>query len=264
MLKLHKNITKPQIDEFVDELEEREMGAAATTVVVMGGEPTLMPEEFEYLIERLILSTKKNNKAFYCTYITNAVRLHDQQYYDDFLKLVKHAHENRIIVHIEISYDGVGHSLRNFHNGESSQEMVEGVLKRLTNDGVGFNISYTVTEENYDKLVEESILIFETHPTIHKLIFSFDYKRLDDFLRTKDIKCDMPSGRGDMLKNEYKPYMTELYKIYNKPICPMVCGSCGECHFDLYDGLHYMSPSKGVLFDEYNREINLDGVFDRF
>lgn len=260
---VHVDITTSQIDEFVSEMEINEPDVDST-VVIMGGEPTLMTDAFEYLIEQLVLSVKRNNRIFHCTYITNAVKFQEPRYYNNFLDLRKYAGDNGVYVKLEISYDGVGHVLRTFPDGSSSKGIVEGVLEKLTVDGVEFNISYTVTEENWDKLVEETILIFEKYPMVQKLIFCYDYLRLDDYLKSQNLGYDISGGRGGVLKEEYKPYMNEIYKVYGKPICQMVCDECGKCDLDLYVGLRNMIPEKGILLDSPSREIDLDGVFNRF
>jgi len=242
----HYEVTKKQIDDFIEELETTEGEIKSTTIVIMGGEPTLAITELEYLIESLLNSSKKLDKKYYATFTTNGVLLNNQSFYDKLLKLFDESDEKGFRLELEISYDGIGQDLRPFPDGSSSKEIVESVIDKLTHDKRPFRISYTVSEKNWDKLVEEAILIFEKYPTCIKISFSFAFERLDQYLG---------DGVGFKLKKDYKSIMRELYKIYHRPICGLACGEgqeygCLECDKSTFDGNRYLSPTKGILTKE--------------
>lgn len=247
----HFTVTQKQIDEFIDELEEREGGIKSSTIVIMGGDPSLAIPELEYMVEKVLESTKKMNKDYYATFTTNGVLLNNDEYYKKLWHILDYSTKNGFRLELEISYDGAGQELRKFPNGSSSRQIVENVLDKLTEDKRPFCISSTVTEKNYDILVEEAIRMFETYPTCINLSFSFAFQRLDDYLGT---------DAGFKLKNAYMPVMRELYKIYKIPICGLACGQgkyegCDDCDKSTFDGNRYLSPTKGILTkDQYTED----------
>ena len=248
----HYTVTEEQIDEFIAELEENEGDIQSTTIVIMGGDPSLAVPELKYLINAVIKSSKKMNKQYYATFTTNGVLLNNSEYYDQLLKILNDAEKDGFTLKLEISYDGIGQELRKYPNGQSSQKEVENVLARLKNEERPFRISYTVSEKNYDKLVEEAVRIFETYPTCDKLSFSFAFERID---------MHLGGGVGFQIKDEYKPIMRELYKVYGIPICGLACGEgqeygCLECDKSTFDGNRYLSPTKGILTKEKYTEDN--------
>ena len=253
----HYSVTKQQIDDFVEELEITEGNVKSTTIVIMGGEPTLAIDELEYLIQSLIKSSKKMDKQYYATFTTNGVLLNNDEFYKKLLGIFSESSKKGFGLELEISYDGIGQDLRPFPNGMDSREIVEGVISKLSNDKFPFRISYTVSEKNWDKLVEETIRIFEKYPTCTKVSLSFAFERIDQFLG---------DGVGFLLKDEYRPVMRKLYEIYGKPICGVACRGedhdygCTECDKSTFDGNRYLSPTKGIL----TKEKYTEDVFGQF
>jgi len=249
---VHYTVTKDQIDDFISELEKREGMVQSSTIVIMGGEPTLAIPELEYFIDKVLESSKKMNKQYYATFTTNGVLLNNDNFYCKFLELVKYSKENGFNLELEISYDGIGQELRPFPDGSSSVDIVSGVIEKLSNDKILFRISYTVTEKNYNMLVEEAVKIFEKYKTCIKLSYSIAYQRLDD---------NFGSGFAKRLVGMYKPIMRELYNIYHIPICGLACGEgeyngCNECNKSTFNGNRYLSPIQGIITkDQYTEDV---------
>lgn len=249
----HFKVTEQAIDEYIEELELREGKVPSSTIVIMGGEPTLAQQEFEYLIDKVVASAKKMKKEYHGLYTTNAILLNNPKFYKSFMDNIAKADKHGFDIKVEISYDGVGHTLRKFPNGKSSKEIVENVLQKLTDDKHLFCISYTVHEGNYLNLCEDAIRIMEKYPSLDRLSFSVAYQRLDDEL-------DVESGIGLRLIKEYAPLMKQIFAVYKKPICPLVCGDCRICSKGNYVGNRYLSPTKGIL----TAEKTTSKLFDQF
>jgi len=247
----HFTVTEKQIDEFIKELEENEGDIQSSTIVIMGGDPSLAVPELEYLINAVLVSTVKMGKKYYATFTTNGVLLNNDKYYDNLLGILDKSTRDGFKLDLEISYDGIGQELRQYPNGKSSRTEVENVLDKLTRDKYDFCISYTVSEKNYDKLVEEAIKIFEIYPTCINLSYSFAFERIDNHLGP---------NVGFQIKDEYMPVMRDLYKIYGIPICGLACGhgkdyGCMDCDKSTFDGNRYLSPTKGILTkDQYTED----------
>ena len=234
-------VTKKQIDDFVTELELQEGDINNTTVVVMGGEPTLALEEFDYLCTKLNESGEKLEKTYYGCFTTNGVKMYTEKGYNEIMDLIKKHRTKHIQLELEISYDRSAHDQRIYHNGKSSREHVETVLKRLNKEKSEFCISCTVTEKNWDILLEEAIYMLEENPYCTKLSFSFAYELLDNYFQKPYF--------GEQIKEEYMAPMRELYLKYKVPICGLACGEgyCELCDNSNFAGNRYLSPTKGIL-----------------
>ena len=246
----HFTCTEEQIDEFIDELEVTEGKIQSTTIVIMGGDPSLAIPELEYLIAKVLESTKKMGKHYYACFTTNGVLMNNDAYYKNLMGIIKKATADGFAMEIEISYDGIGQELRKYPNGQTSRKEVEAVINKLNDDKHDFCISYTVSEKNYDKLIEEAITIFEKWSYCHNLSYSFAFERIDEHLGP---------NFGFQIAEEYKPSMRELYKIYGVPICGLACGAgneygCLDCDKSTFDGNRYLSPTKGILTKDKHTE----------
>lgn len=231
-------LTNEQIDEFVDEMEKMEGSIPSSSISFMGGEPTLAYDGLSYIIDRIIESTKKLGKTYSAVMTTNGVLLDNESYYTKFINLIRYAKDNGFFIDIEISYDGTGHHLRKFRNGSPTQEIVKRVIDKLERNGERFRISYTVSEQNYLVTIEEVIGFLETYKNLINISCSIAFARLDKFLEP---------GAGFKIKDEFKPYMKELYGIYNIPICGLSCGPCRRCKTATFRGNRYASPTKGIM-----------------
>lgn len=234
-------LTNQQIDEFVDEMEAAEGDIPSSSISFMGGEPTLAFDGLKYIIDRIIKSSKKYGKSYHAVMTTNGILLDNDDYYDKFISLLKYSRDNGFIIDIEISYDGTGHVLRKFRNGVSTQKIVKRVIDKLEKNGERFRISYTVSEKNYLVTIQEVIGFLEIYKNLINISCSIAFARLDKFLG---------AGAGFKIKDEFKPYMRELYGIYNIPICGLACGPCKRCNADKFDGNRYASPTKGIIIDD--------------
>lgn len=248
----HFAVTEEQIDEFVARLEEDEGEVKSSTIVIMGGEPTLAMDELRYLIDAIIASSRKMDKQYFASFTTNGVLLNNSKFYDELLALFEYSGLNDFHITLEISYDGIGQEMRPFPNGESSRDVVESVLHKLNDQNYPFKLSYTVSEKNYDKLYDEAIYFFENYPSLNKISFSFAFERLDQHLG---------QNFGFKLKDAYRPIMRKLYLYYRKPICGIACASgkeagCEECNKGNFDGNRYLSPTMGILEKDKFTEDN--------
>jgi len=246
---VHFELTEAQIDEYVEEIERTEGTVKSSTVVIMGGEPTMAHAQIEYVIEKMIQSAKKLNKGYYCTFTTNGIKLGNSAYYKKLMDLFQYANENGFTIIPEISYDGkYGQKNRVFPNGTDSTEIVKGVVHKLNKDGIKFDISAVVTDLNHDKLIEETIRFFETYKnSLNKLTYSFAHQELDTAFGL---------GYSRQIMKEYRPYMVQLFKKYNIPICPLTCGAdaCTRCEKGNFIGNRYLSPTLGILTKDQHTE----------
>lgn len=236
------NVTTKQIDEFVQSVKKREKDLNSC-IVVMGGEPTLRFDLLEYLIHRLSTIPKKGGWAVLMT--TNAVLLNKEKYLNKLKNIIRLATHNNILFTTEVSYDCSGQYRRKFPNGANSKYIVEQSMNTLVEHNIDFCISYTVHSGNYDRLVEDCIYIFEKWPTCNKVSMSFAYKDLDS----------VSPGFAFKLKENFLPYAKELFKIYKKPICGVLCGTvCRRCNLEDSVGNSYLSPTSGISYADKETE----------
>jgi len=243
----HFKLTFQQIDDYVATLEENERDVKSSTVVIMGGEPTLAHEEIEYTVEKIIESSKRLNKNYFCTFTTNAIKMGNSAYFKKLTDLFKYSTENGFKITPEISYDGkYGQKNRIFPNGTDSTDIVLGVCQKLDREGIEFDISAVVSELNHDKLVEETIRFNEMFTnSLNKITWSFAFQALDDAFGV---------GYTRKIMKEYRPYMLELYKKYGRPVCPLCCGVCTRCHKGNFIGNSYLSPTKDIIYKAQHTE----------
>lgn len=244
----HFNVTTEQIDEFVKELEEREGQVPQSTIVIMGGEPTLAINELEYLIEKIIESTKKMGKLYFAKFTTNGIMLNIPKFYKKFWDLVEYSTNNGFRISLEISYDGLGQCERKTVSGDSSIDLVESAITKVDQDGKYYCISYTVHEKNWWLLAEDAIRIFERFPNVDRLSFSIAYQMLDN----------VKPGLGVAIYKEYTPIFRQIFEHYKKPICAFVCKECGICDKGNFTGNRYCSPTKGIMTAKKRTEHEFD------
>lgn len=237
----HVFVSNEQIDEFVNEMEIREGSVASSSISFMGGEPSLAYDQLVYFVDRIIASSKKMNKQYHAVFTTNGILLDTPEYYKKFIALLEYSRRNGFYINVEISYDGVGQDLRVFPNGISTKDTVLRVINKLESDGHKFRISCTVSEKNYNVIVEQVILFLESYKNLINVTCSIAFERLDQFLGP---------DAGFRIRRELKPYMKELYKIYDVPICGLACGACTRCNKENFEGNRYMSPTKGLMLGD--------------
>ena len=232
------NLTKDQIDEFLEEIVEREKGVQASTVVIMGGEPTLKMDLVEYIVNR----SKAMDHNFAISMTTNGVII------KPYIKMFKEWTKG--LFSLEISYDASGQNRRVFPNGVSSKKVVELSIVKLIEENVPFRISYTLHTGNYDNFLKDVIYIMEKYGKhISELYIRVARQELEDRF-----------GYGNDIMEKFQKYLDAIYKRYNIPICDWVCNDCKKCRMENFIGNTYMSPTKGILYTEKDTEE----VFDHF
>jgi sulfatase maturation enzyme AslB (radical SAM superfamily) len=225
-MKKAATISFSRAKEWFHEIATREKGRVST-VVIMGGEVFL---NYDLLCEIVDYAWKMEHQ-FGISITTNGtlLQLHTEL---QIKKIV-----NRIST-LEISYDGTGHDRRIFHSGASSRKTVEHAMKMLRTYGIDFRVSYTVHKDNYKCLLYDMVYILEVFkPKEIKLAFACQ--------ELTDIGVDFAKFRTDFLA-----YAEELYLSYSIPICDLACRKCGKCDKSTFNGNHYLSPTKGEIFQD--------------
>jgi len=235
---IQSDVTKDQIDEFISEIEVRESEYNQHTVVIMGGEPTIVPDMVEYIAEKMISS----KKTFNVHMNTNGILLDNDDYRNKFYDLIERSSDNGVSWLVLVSYDWKNNNKRKFKSGETSTHIVESTLRKLSNEDRQFGISCTVSYDNCEELMDYSINILERYKIV-RLVFSWNYQNISNHIGPGYIK---------QLQEYYDPYMAELQRMYDVNICGFngkTCFECGNCAGIDYDGNLYLSPTKGILIE---------------
>jgi len=232
----HANCSTEMLDSFLHEIHERE-GNLNSCIVVMGGEPLLKFDLYEYLVRKAADLPKGGGWAIPIT--TNALLFLDERLILQYKELKASVENKNVYLSIEVSYDGSGHYRRKFPNGASSKPYVERAVDNLVKHYIFFSMSYTVHAGNYDKVVEDMIEICERWPTCDKIALSFAHKDLDSV---------GPPGYAEVLRNQLRPYLEHVYLLYNIPFCGVTCVACGRCDKSTSVGNAYLSPTTGITY----------------
>jgi len=230
------NCTESMLDTFVNEIYKRE-GDLNSCIVVMGGEPLLRFDLYEYLIRKVSSLPKAGGWAIPIT--TNAILLLDERLINQYKELQKFIKDKNIYSSIEVSYDGSGHFRRKFPNGTSSKEYVEKAIDNLVKHNIFFSMSYTIHSGNHDKVVEDMIEICERWPQCDKVALSFAHQDLDSVGII---------GYTEVLRAQLRPYLNHVYSLYDIPFCGVTCGPCGRCDKSTGVGNAYLSPTTGISY----------------
>lgn len=230
------NCTEEMLDSFLYEIRERE-GDLNSCIVVMGGEPLLKFDLYEYLVRKAASIPKSGGWAIPIT--TNTLLFLDERLISQYKELKDFAENNNVFVSIEVSYDGSGHYRRKFPNGKSSRKYVEKAINNLIKNDIFFSISYTVHSGNYKNVIEDMVKICELWPECDKVSLSFAYEDLDSV---------GTSGYAEILRKEYRPYLEYIYSLYNIPFCTFTCADCGRCDKSTNVGNAYLSPTTGITY----------------
>jgi len=190
----HANCSEGMLDSFLHEVHKRE-GDLNSCIVVMGGEPLLKFDLYEYLVRKASTLHKGGGWAIPMT--TNALLFLDDRLIIQYKKLREFAQEHNVHLSIEVSYDGSGHYRRKFPNGKSSREYVDRAIDNLVKHDVFFSMSYTVHAGNHENVVEDMIEICERWPQCDKMALSFAHKDLDDVRYP---------GYAEELRGKLRPY----------------------------------------------------------
>jgi len=224
----HKDITKEEIDNFIMDIEQREQNFVST-ICVMGGEPFLQHEMFDYLVERIDQSKKSSGYAL--NMITNGTILTDEW----IETLTRVINDKKISLSIHISYDGIGQ-----HRRDKTTRTIDNI-QRFNDLNIPFGISYTLTKDNKDYWVKDIIYLCEkfghsmrqSNSTI-RMNFAFTELGIDPF-------------SNQFQKENIEPYAQYIYQKYSIPICSLVCQMCGKCEKSSFNGRSYMIPQRGSI-----------------
>jgi len=231
------NCTEEMIDSFLYEIRERE-GDLNSCVVVMGGEPLLKFDLYEYLVRKASTIPKLGGWAIPMT--TNSLLFLDEKLIYQYKELRLLVKKSNVHLFIEVSYDGSGQYRRKFPNGENSKKHVERAIDNLVNNNVSFSISYTIHSGNHKDVVNDMIDICEKWPSCSKISLSFAYADLDS---------GRYPGYVNVLKRNLQPRLKNVFLIYNIPFCNLTCDLCCRCDTSKSVGNAYLSPTTGISYD---------------
>lgn len=229
------HLTSEGIDSFLKEISDREKNLVST-IVIMGGEPFLRFDLVEYIVNKCI----KTSKGWGIALVTNGT-LFTPKILDKFKHLLESCKLSKTFLSLEISYDGSGQHRRKWPDGSSSRDVVENCIDNLSNNNIPFKISYVVHRDNYKNVIIDAIRIFERWPSLQRFLVGFAFEDLDKALNSQMV--------GQRIRDELTPYFKELYKIYKKPICGLLCDVCGLCKRENFSGNSYLSPTTGISYD---------------
>lgn len=240
-------ITTDEIDSFLLEICKREVGKVST-IVLMGGEPFLNFELIEYIMLKAASLVEQKGSGWGMSIISNGTLFTDKLL-TRYKQLIDTVSKHKVYVAQEVSFDGSGQYRRKWPNGSNSREHVEEGMKRLMKYEIPFKMSYTVHSGNYKNMLQDLIYILENYPKPYhyRVTVGYAYQDLDDTLG--------PQG-SYKLKEDFKPYAEELFKIYGVPLCGNTCGVCKECDQSSFVGNAYLSPTTGLSYDEKKTSHN--------
>lgn len=236
-------LTTKMIDGYLAEIVSRE--TINSCVVIMGGEPTLRWNLYEYFIHKAAEMKKPGGWAIPIT--TNGVLLANPDFVKKIKNLMKFAEENKIVMDVEISWDGSGQYRRKFPDGRTSEVVVRRAIQNMIDANLPFCLSYTVHKGNYKdnvlNIVKDCIEILEnwSDKGLTALSIGWAYQELDNEYKTHYAK---------ELKDKLQPYAEKLFDTYGIPICGLTCGYCLECDKSRSVGNSYLSPTTGISYDE--------------
>jgi len=200
---------KSIVEECVDENGQ-------TTICLFGGEPLLKFDNAEFVME-YAYSLKKN---IHFHMITNGYMLSK----DEFLfRYYSNYFVKNNLLSTEISFDGVGNSLRRFR-GKDSTPITLKVFKNLTKLKLKYGISYTINRLNVNYYMADIPKIFDTlRPS--KITVRFD---------------------RSLPHSEYLKFINNQNHLMNVVGIGNICvGNCDQCKICTYkDSLKYYTNTK--------------------
>ena len=237
------NLTTDQIDSFFDEILEREKDVKSSSIVIMGGEPFLRFNLIKYIVAKTV---QLSQKSWGILLTTNATLFNDKIIKDLKYLMDLCDRSQNVVFSLEISYDGSGQEKRKWPDGSSSRQIVENAIDSISSNNIPFRISYVVQDLNYNNVVEDIITILERWKGIRRISIGYAYLLLDEKLKGQRI--------ADSIRKRLIPYLIQVFKIYNVPICDHVCMICGKCKKSNFVGNSYLSPSTGISYDDKSTE----------
>lgn len=234
------NCKPADIDEFLNEIAEREKDCVST-IVIMGGEPFLAFDLIEYTVMKAASLTESKGSGWGVSIVSNGT-LFTMEKISRYKKIIDIVAKHGVNISQEVSYDGSGHWKRKWPDGSNSIKQVEKGIQRLIDFEIPFKISYVTHSGNYNNLVKDMIYILEKWPKPYpyRITVGWAYEELDKALG---------EGAAFRLKAEFRPYAIQLLNLYGVPICGNTCGYCNKCNQSNFVGNSYLSPTTGISYD---------------
>jgi len=247
----HKTITKPEIDDFITEILEREGGAETNkTVSIFGGEAWL----FIDLVEYALLQMAERLPNVGVDLLNNGTIFKDMETVKRMKKVFDYCYTKKVYPNFKFSFDGAGHDRRVYQkSGKSSKKDVIQAMDNALELEMPFAVSYTVHRENCEQtiLLKDAIKIIKRYGKVLKLInLSFYRKEIQETMGvTLDEYKDTLRARAAVLFHKYKI-----------PVCDLMCGTCQRCDHGAFEGNNYFIPEHG---NEFRNQLHY-GRYDHF
>lgn len=244
-LSYQKDVTKEEIDLFLEEIAEREKGITSV-VVLFGGEPFLKFELMTYLVEKA-LSMKKDGGFSFST-ITNGSKLQSDHQVKDLQLMMDYCKERHSDFNLAISWDGTGNKRRPSGLRMPTSYLLDQCFDLLEAYNIPYDISYTMHAGNI-KVFTEDISKFCQKRSPRRIKISWAESDIEEFHSKETVAL----GK-ELMDRWSKPF----YEALNIPICNHSCGACVECESGQRIGNAYFSPTKGLKYSDVSTKDDFD------
>jgi len=241
-----------QIDDFLLNLVDIEPNVVSS-VVVFGGEPFLESESVFYLYDKASHITAETGKRYnFCTN-TNGIWFINTNNREKFFQEVKKVQNSGNNVSLELSYDGDGHTRRNYKNGKNTQEDIKGVLRAFKEANFPFHLRYTVHKGTLGTFKSDMVKLskFLTYHNNNRIVLSFYRSEIEPLL----------TKLYDKYIQELTEFSRGVFLKYQIPICELVCMDCKKCNFNIDKVNQYTIPTGDDVVSFGTQEA---GDFDHF
>lgn len=224
-----KSMTKDEVDTKLKWMDDNL--ADNSHIVIFGGEPLLEIDLIEYIINELITTYKHRN--FSVSMDTNGTLLLDDNIFNKYKNIISKRQFSTFV-----SYDGPHSFRRRDINGNCVNDKIVEVLKKLENNNIKYNISYTWQKENDPFIIYDMIYICENFKP-EKIVISPDCTELDT---VSDLYY------GNYIKTKI-PYFEAVFLEYKIPICEFTCRICRKCQFNTKN-VYYLPQKDPIIADK--------------
>lgn len=234
------DITRKEIDEFLDDIEWRETGLNST-IVFFGGEPLLMFDDIEYTVNSMKNRDKKGGWGWEIT--TNGYLLKNDDIFNRVNNLLNMDDAN-FRGSIKLSFDVSGQFKRKIlsSNKNSYDDILE-VLHKLDNLNKKFKISYTISDGNVDNFKEDLVWLLTNTKNVSEIIVNVARSHIE-----KEIWTNPDDYDNFMLKLE--KFCSALFFKFKTPLCELVCDACGRCN-KVETQNNYLVPERNEEIKDY-------------
>ena len=252
----HKTITKQEIDDFVQEILEREGPELDKIVSIFGGEALLRFDLVKYAIEQICEYLPKTGIDI----ITNGTFFIDIENLQRMKDLQEYASKHQVHIGLRISYDGSGNFRRVYAktNTPVTSDILQ-VFEHFRTLKMPLNIAYTVHKGNCDK----KSFIKDISSIILKYRDILD--RISTYFYEEEIEAFYGFTHDEFL--EYKNWIKErcayLFQKFKIPLCYLTCEACSLCD-KVQTKRNYFVPDDGNKFVELRHEEKFDHWNDKF